>query len=354
MQTILATWFKRYLSRPEAVALLVIFITATVILKTMGQVLAPIIVSSVIAYLLFGLVKRLESWHFSHSVAVISIFTIFMGLVLLTLLWLLPLLWNELVGLVTEVPATLNNGQTLIFRLHDIFPDLISVAQLRQVVAHITSYLANLGKEVVSFSLTSLFGIVTLVVYLVLVPLLVFFFMRDGREIIQWFVQFLPEKRFVLQNLWHELNDKIHSYIRGKVIEIIVVALVSMIAFGILGLRYTILLGALVGISVVIPYVGIVLVTVPIVIIGLVQWGWSDHFLCLMAAHGIISILDANILVPVLFSEVMNLHPLAIILSVLIFGNMFGFWGVFFAIPLMTMINVVITSWPKEDERMAE
>lgn len=350
MNKVLSTWFKRYLSRPEAVTLLAIFIVMVLVLSTMGQVLTPVIISMLLAYLLLGVVRYLERWHLSHILAVSMVFIVFITLLLLAFLWLLPLLWDEVVGLVTEVPGILSNGQALIFKLHDTFPDLVSVIQLQQFITHLTAYLANFGKEVVSFSLASLFGIVAIIVYLVLVPLLVFFFMRDGREIIGWFARFLPDKRYVLQNVWDELHGKIRSYVRGKVIEILFVALITTVVFGVLGLRYAILLGGLVGLSVVVPYVGIALVTVPIVIIGLMQWGWSDHFFYLMAAHAVISILDANILVPVLFSEAMNLHPLAIILAVLIFGNIFGFWGVFFAIPLITLVNVVIKSWPKEDK----
>ena len=157
----------------------------------------------------------------------------------------------------------------------------------------------------------------------------------------------LITKRTVLEKVWHELYGKISSYIRGKVIEIVLVAVVTIVAFWILELRYAVLLGALVGLSVVIPYIGVVVVTVPVVIVGLIQWGWSDHFFYLMLIYVIITILDANILVPLLFAEVMSLHPLAIILAVLVFGSLFGFWGVFFAIPLMALINVVINSWPK-------
>jgi putative permease len=238
----------------------------------------------------------------------------------------------------------------LLFGLHDQFPDLISVNQLHQVVMYVTTYLANFGKEVVTFSLTSLFGVVTVVVYLILVPLLVFFFLLDGKKIIQWFLCFLPEKRNALENVWRELYSKISSYIRGKIIEVIFVALVTSIAFWILGLRYAVLLGALVGLSVVIPYVGIAIVTVPIIVVGLIQWGWSEHFFYLMLVYTIISIIDANILVPILFAEVMNLHPLAIILAVLFFGSLFGFWGVFFAIPLVALLNVLLETWPKENQ----
>lgn len=350
MKKILSTWFKRYLSQPEAIALLVIFVTSVLFFKIMEQILLPIILSIIIAYLLFGAVKQLERLRCPHLLAVTLIFFLFVGLLLLACIWLMPMLWEEMLGLASEIPLLLHRGQALIFKLHELFPDLISVNQLQQIATHVTAYLANLGKEVVTFSLVSLFGIVMLVVYLVLVPLLVFFFLRDGRKIIKWFTQFLPEKRYVLKSVWHELQTKIRRYLQGKVIEIIIVAVVTILAFGILGLRYAVLLGALVGLSVVVPYIGIVVVTVPIVMVGLIQWGWSEHFCYLLVVHAVISILDANLFVPFLFSEVMNLHPLAIILAVLIFGNLFGFWGVFFAIPLVTLGNVVIKSWPKGEE----
>lgn len=347
MNKILSNWCSRYLSHPEAVVLLLIGVFSVVIFKTMGQVLVPVITSIVIAYLLFGLLNVLERLRCPHLLATGIVFLLFIGLLLLALLWLLPILWRQMVGLIAEIPMMLSRGQALIFKLHDMFPEMISVGQLEQVVAQITVYLANLGREIVTFSLTSLFGVVTIVVYLILVPLLVFFFLRDGKNIINRIADLLPQKRQVLSDVWQEMHKKIRSYIQGKIFEIVIVAVVTEIAFGILGLRYSILLGALVGLSVVIPYIGMIAVTIPIIIVGFIQWGFTAHFLYLMMVYAVINILDANVLVPLLFSGVMNLHPLAIILAVLIFGNLFGFWGVFFAIPLMTLVVVIVKSWPK-------
>ncbi|MEI8055322.1 MAG: AI-2E family transporter [bacterium] len=348
MNKILSAWFKRYFSQPEAIVLLMVFILSIVAFKIMGKVLAPIIVSVILAYLLHGMVKKLQQWRFPHLLSVSVVFSLFIGLLLLLFLFLLPLLWEQTINLISEIPAALDNGQVLLFSLHDRFPDLISVNQLRQVVTYSTTYFANFGKEIVTFSLASLFGVVTVVVYLVLVPLLVFFFLRDGNAIKWWAMQFLPEKRKVLESVWYEVYEKISSYIRGRLIEIALIAIVTSIAFWILGLHYAVLLGALVGLSVVVPYIGAVIVTVPVVVVGLIQWGWSESFCYLISVYTVIIIFDANVLVPILFAEVMKLHPLAIILAVLFFGSLFGFWGIFFAIPLMALVNVVIKSWPKE------
>jgi len=114
----------------------------------------------------------------------------------------------------------------------------------------------------------------------------------------------------------------------------------------VLDLEYAVLLGSLVGLSVIIPYVGAVAVTIPVVVIALLQWGVSAHFFYLLVAYAVIVVLDANVLVPWLFSEAMDLHPVVIILSVLIFGGIWGFWGIFFAIPLATVMDAVLRAWP--------
>ena len=102
----------------------------------------------------------------------------------------------------------------------------------------------------------------------------------------------------------------------------------------------------MVGVSVLIPYVGAAVVTIPIAIVAYFQWGFSSHFTWVMVSYGIIQFLDGNLLVPFLFSEMVNLHPAAIITSVLLFGGLWGVWGVFFAIPLATLIHAVINAWP--------
>ena len=108
------------------------------------------------------------------------------------------------------------------------------------------------------------------------------------------------------------------------------------------------LLALLVGLSVIIPYIGATLVTLPVAAVGLFQFGFDNHFLLLMAVYGVIQAIDGNILVPLLFGEAVNLHPTAIIVAVLFFGGIWGVWGVFFAIPLATLIRAIVTAWPQQ------
>ncbi|MFB4414339.1 AI-2E family transporter, partial [Pantoea sp. ANP04] len=169
----------------------------------------------------------------------------------------------------------------------------------------------------------------------------VFFFLKDRAMISRLVIGYLPQERTLITRVAHEMNRQIANYIRGKVIEIVICGGVTYIAFVALGLNYAALLALLVGISVVVPYVGAVVVTVPVALIALFQWGWSDQFIYLMAVYGIIQALDGNVLVPLLFSGAVNLHPVAIICAVLLFGGLWGFWGIFFAIPLATLFKAV-------------
>ena len=111
----------------------------------------------------------------------------------------------------------------------------------------------------------------------------------------------------------------------------------------------------MVGFSVLIPYIGAAVVTIPIAFVAFFQWGWGWDFGQVIFAYAIIQALDGNVLVPLLFSEALNLHPVAIIAAILVFGGLWGFWGIFFAIPLATLVAAVLKAWPRimnEDEAL--
>ncbi len=345
----ISSWFSRNFSDPEALGLFFTLVFGFILIEFFGKYLLPVVISIVIAYLLASPVRRLERWRFPRWLAVSVVYLVFLGLFLLALFGLLPLLWKQLAGMIHELPRAVTRGQAWLSDLLQHYPKLFPDNPLGHAAIYLREQSAKIGQFVLSFSLASIPGIVETVLYLVLVPLLVFFFLKDGKTISTWISRYLPSRRGLIQTVWKEVSEKIGIYVRGRVLEVIVVAVVSIIVFASLGLQYAFLLGALVGLSVIVPYIGAVVVTIPVVAMGLMQWGWSAHFSYLLGAYALIITLDANLLVPVLFSETMNLHPIVIILSVLIFGGIWGFWGVFFAIPLATLIKAVLTAWPQSN-----
>ncbi|WP_447788728.1 MULTISPECIES: AI-2E family transporter [Pseudomonas] len=353
MFKVLRDWIQRYFSDEEAVVLAVLLFLAFTAVLTLGGMLAPVLAGMVLAYLMQGLVVTLERLRMPGGVAVGLVFALFMGLLLVFIIIVVPLLWHQLITLFNELPGMLAKWQSLLLLLPERYPHLVSDEQVLQAIEVARGEIGKFGQWALTFSLSSLPLLVNIMIYLVLVPILVFFFLKDREMIGQWVRGYLPRERALITRVAQEMNRQIANYIRGKVIEIFICGGVTYIAFVALGLNYSALLALLVGVSVVVPYVGAVVVTVPVLLIALFQWGWSDQFIYLMAVYGIIQTLDGNVLVPLLFSEAVNLHPVAIICAVLLFGGLWGFWGVFFAIPLATLFKAVLDAWPRKEPMVA-
>ena len=137
----------------------------------------------------------------------------------------------------------------------------------------------------------------------------------------------------------------------GKVFGQFIDGFTAWAVFWLVWVLYAAFLAFLTGISVIVPYIGATLVTIPVVVVAYAHWGFQSDFFIAVGLYIVFQILDGNVLVPLLFSEMVRLHPNAIILAILVFGGLWGFWGVFFAIPLATLAHAVIRAWPRQ--RMA-
>ncbi|MDW6001539.1 AI-2E family transporter [Vibrio mangrovi] len=344
-------WYKRRFSDPHAVSLFAMLFFGFLIIYFMGHLIAPLLVAIVLAYLLEWPVTKMVRFGMPRTVSVILVIAVFVSLMLVAVFGLIPTIWNQVGNLINDIPGMYSQLQHLINTLPEKYPELADLAIVEPMMDNIKNQALSFGESVVKGSLASLVSIATLAVYLILVPLLIFFLLKDKREMLSTASGIMPKNRKLVTKVWIEMNEQISNYIHGKVLEILIVGGVSYITFAILDLRYSVLLAVAVGFSVLIPYIGAAAVTVPIAIVGVFQWGFTPPFYWLLIAYGIIQALDGNILVPILFSEAVNLHPVAIIVAVLVFGGLWGFWGVFFAIPLATLVKAVWNALPgSEDE----
>lgn len=346
MLSIFRKWYERYLFEEESILLLVLIALCVLAFMTIGNVLVPLMASLVLAYLMQGLSSKLQAYGLPQWLGFTVSFLVFVGAFFGITLGLLPLAWRQLLALAAELPRMLERGQDLLSVLLERYPDVLGEGQLGQFVEMAQTELAGLGQTVVTNLLGTIPSILTLMVYMVLVPILVFFFLKDREQILSWLANFLPEERPLLQKIYVEMDMQVANYARGKVVEILIVGAASYVCFSWLGLNYAALLALLVGLSVIVPYIGAMLVTLPVVLVGFFQWGFTSEFYYVFIVYCIIQGLDGNVLVPLLFSEAVNLHPVAIILAVLFFGGIWGLWGVFFAIPLATLIKAIINAWP--------
>jgi len=343
---LLRDWFRRSFSDPQVVILGLFLVVGFGIVIWLGTWLAPMFASIVIAYLLEAVVARLQKIGMPRLPAVIVVFLLFITVLLFLFFGLVPLVSRQLTQLVQQFPAYITTGQDLLRQLPAAYPQLISEAQIEDLIKQLGQEVAGLGQQVLGWSLASVGSVIGLVVYLVLVPVLVFFFLKDRDLMIGWIAARLPQERSLANRVWTEAEAQIANYVRGKVAEIFIVGVVTYVTFLFLDLQYAALLATMVGFSVLVPYVGAAVATLPIAIVAYFQFGWGWDFGQVMIAYAIIQALDGNLLVPLMFSEVVNLHPVAIILAILVFGGLWGFWGIFFAIPLATLVKAVINAWP--------
>ncbi len=349
MLDIFKKWYERYLFEEEAVLLLVLLTVSIVLLMTIGDVIAPVLTSLVLAYLMQGMATQLQRHGLPQWFGFGFSFLVFIGAFFGFTLGLLPLVWRQMVSLAGETPRMLERGRELLSVLPEKYPDVISQEQINDLLSLMQAELGVAGQNLLTYSFSSIPGVLAVMVYMILIPILVFFFLKDRQKILDWLGTFLPHERPLLRRIWGEMDTQVANYARGKVLEMLIVGGVSYICFAWLGLNYAALLALLVGLSVIVPYIGAAMVTLPVVMVAFFQWGFTSEFYYLFGVYALIQALDGNVLVPLLFSEAVNLHPVAIILAVLFFGGIWGVWGVFFAIPLATLIKAIIYAWPRPD-----
>ncbi len=338
--------FRRIFSNEETVIFFLIILFTLILFSLFIEILTPFIISIVVAYLLVGLQKKIETYGVTQTVSTIIAFSVFIIVGAAMFTWLIPLLYVQLQSFVLDIPRLFNEFLNFVSTIPATFPDLVNSDQISVFFQAVSSELSSITQNIVKSSISGIQSTITVLLYIILFPILVYFFLFDRKNIIEGCLRIIPGDRAMLSQVWSEMDVQLSNYVRGKVLEIFIVGIAAAILFASFGLNYGALLAVLVGLSVLIPFVGAFSITIPIVIIGLLQFGLGTQFYLLIGLYLLLQFLDGNLLVPIIFSEAVKLHPIVIILAVFIFGSLFGFWGVFFSIPLATFIKAVWNAWP--------
>lgn len=351
MADVIKQWWRRTLSDPQIMVLASLIAAITLVILFAGDFLAPILAALVIAYVLDGGIVYLgRRFKVPRPLALGFVYLLFLFSVAVLTLGVVPMLSDQIAEFLDDLPGLIEYVRQLLLMLPDQYPDYLTPESVGLFIDSLGSQIGSVGDDLLRLTLSSVAGFITALIYLVLVPLFIFFFLKDKVIIVAWFSRFMPrsENSRMTRTVWRDLNIGAMGYVRGKLIEIVLMWIVHWIAFGLLGLKYAPLLSFLVGLSTVVPFLGAAIVTIPIAIVGYAQWGFGELFIYLMIIYAILQFIDGNIVVPLLFSEVVKIHPIAIISAVLVFGNLWGIWGVFFAIPLATVVKAVLDAWPRE------
>lgn len=378
MLTLLRNWYLRHFSKPGTVEFAIVLIVCFLIVYYLMWLVGPIVIAICIAYILDFFVVYLEKkLNFKRNFASIIVMTSFIAIALMLLILVVPLIikqaaefYNTILILGDNVAGALhleqNTGKDaknidaliaqniyyIIESMPDPLPSMLTEESFGQYITQIrTAAMAFLAGLMRNNLMPSVINVFTFLLYLVVVPIFTFLILYNKYSIknnIKTYI--LPQNQNIINQFWPRLNNQIQGYIRGKILHIIIITIVNTLAFSLFNLNYAFLLGLGVGLSVVIPYVGAVIIVVPVISIALFQFGLSSTFAWLLVVYTIIQLVDSNVLTPLLFSKTSNLDALSILTAILIFGGLWGFWGVFFAIPLATFIKTIITQWPSSNK----
>jgi len=349
MKDLIRSFIDRFFFDEETIYFALLLITSIIVLIIFGGVLLPVLISLVIAFLLNGLVGMFQNFNLSRWLSLTLSLLIFFGLYL-SLILILPSIVNQINSLIQSLPNIVVSFQKTLLGMSEAYPDIFSEQDIRSLLLNISSQINNLLSGVLGQLATTISFAVSALLYAILIPLMVFFFVKDRDILLSMVSSFFPKERSLIEAIFKEMNGQLFNYVTGKIIEMFIVGTVSYVVFSFLDLPYSVLLSILVGLSVIVPFFGAILVTIPVLLVGMYEWGLTEQFYWLTGLYFLIQALDGNLLVPLLFSVRNNLHPVVIIIAVLFFGGIWGFWGMFFAIPLATFIKAILNSWPEKSE----
>ncbi|MBI4773337.1 MAG: AI-2E family transporter [Deltaproteobacteria bacterium] len=326
----------------QIILLTCVLVVLLLVIAFFGDALAPFFAALVLSYLMDGLVRLLERRRIPRFVAAIAVFSLFFVFFLSIFIWLLPILTKQLTQLLTEVPRIVAQLQEVLNGFQARYLSGNETQYLQKLIPKLAERLEEFVGNLAGFTLMQIPSILALTIYLILVPFLVLFFLKDKKLILDWLLQFIPHSNELLFQVLTDVDRQIGNLLRGKSLEIIIMTVSTSIVFWILDFKFAILTGILTGLSTIVPYIGVAVVTIPVLVLAYAQWGWTIDMFKVGAAYGILQLIDGNILAPLILGSSVKVHPTAIIFSIMVCGAVWGFWGVVFAIPIVSLFKSLL------------
>ena len=306
-------------------------------LRYLGPVLTPFLIGAILAYLGTPLVDWAGRRNVSRALSTTVVVLLFGSLLLAIFVVLIPLVQGEVLLAAQRVPDLLAHLTARIAPwVEQQFGVNLSldINSLKTLVTENLDDARDLSLHLLSGVKTGGLIIVSVLVNLALIPVVMFYLLRDWNMISERLYTLLPRDWLAkVTTICGDIDRVLAEFLRGQLMVMLVLAAYYTLALGFAGLERALAIGVLTGLLVFIPYVGFGLGLVLGIVASLLQWhGWPG-FLAVLAVYAIGQLLEAYVLVPYLVGDRIGLHPLAVIFALLAFGQLFGFAGVLLALP---------------------
>ena len=316
------------------------------VIDFLSVVMLPVILSGLLFYLLNPLVDLMEKHKINRVLAISFIFVIIAILLIVGLAVAIPNLQRQVVAFAQNVPTYLEDADRVIDdlvtkRLPDDFRP-----QLEQVLANFstqaTAWASNISSKAVNWVSALISGTSQVIVALIIMPFMLFYLLRDGKGLRDYITQFLPNKlREPVGKVLSDVNQQLSNYVRGQITVAVIVAIMFIIFFKIIGLRYAVALGVTAGILNLVPYLGSFLAMIPALVLGLIAG--PVMLLKVIIVFIVEQTIEGRFVSPLILGSQLNIHPITILFVLLTSGSMFGIWGVLLGIPIYASAKVVIS-----------
>ncbi len=362
------SWYSRHFSAPGTIEFALVLLGAFLVVYYLMWLVGPLVVALCFAYCLdwvvrFGTNRLKLNRTLSASITMI----LFVGFSIGIMVFIVPKIVqqaNQFYTSLQEISLSSDPDNkdsfdktiatktyNFVASLPDPIPSMFSEEEIEHYVVESRSViLSNTTNIIRNQVMPSVVNAMSWLMYMIIVPIFTFLMLANKETLQRRFRTYLlPNNQTLLHEFWPKINSQIEGYIRGKILHVFIITVVNTLAFMLLGVNYAFLLGFGVGLSVVIPYVGAAIITIPVVLVPIFQFGFSSYVIWILVVYLIIQLLDGNVLTPMLFSKAMNLDAFSILTAIFIFGGLWGFWGVFFSIPLATFIRTLFIYWPNSE-----
>jgi len=332
-------------SKHEAANRLVLFLMVAAVLLASGYAMrhtfSCFLLSFVIAYLLDPCVTLMERRGLRRFHGILVLYILLGIFLFFFFAFIVPFLSLRWAAFIRGLPVYLQKGKDIALGWKMSMVPSYAEGEWRwifdTIIANMDKLLARIGGgayEAVAAVVFNLFN-------LILSPILVFFMLHYKRDIIAGITGWLPpSRREPILELGREINASIGGYIWGQLIVSLIVAILSTAALFFLDVDYAVFNGIFAGLASILPFVGVILATIPALFFAYVKFQSGLAMLKVIAAFSAIYFLEGYVIKPLVFKEAMDLNPLVTIIVVMAFGELLGFWGILLAIPIAAAIKI--------------
>lgn len=329
-----------------------IVLVGTLLLKELGifkfigsvlNVLAPLFIGFIIAWLFAPLVDKLTKKGMSRILASIIVYVVFIAFLLVFFRIFIPVIYNELNELIKTLPSILDKITDFINKTFDKIDggsfDINGIKNniLDAITLYGTNISSNLPTTIVSVMSSLVSGLGTIFFGLIVGLYMLF----DFDDVTNLLLKILPKRhQMEIANLVEKIGFEVRKCVNGTLLVACMVFVCDTIGFSILGLKSALLFGLFCGITDLIPYIGPYLGTFVATVVGLTQSPLLGLGVFVIAC--VVQLLESYVLQPIVMSRATNLHPVVIICGLLIFGHFFGIIGMILATPIMSVIKVIL------------